>query len=47
MLAEEEKRKLVILRSNLQLGNIPEVVWVDPRTYFRVAKMVAGMWLIW
>lgn len=42
MLAEEEERKLVVPRSNLQLGNIPEVVWVDPRTYFTVAKMVAG-----
>lgn len=42
MLAEEEERKLVVPRSNLQLGNIPEVVWVDPRTYFGVAKMVAG-----
>lgn len=38
----EEKRKLVVPRSNLQLGNILEVVWVDPRTYFRVAKMEAG-----
>lgn len=38
----EEKRKLVVPRSNLQLGNILEVVWVDPRTYFGVAKMEAG-----
>lgn len=38
----EDKRKLVVPRSNLQLGDILEVVWVDPRTYFRVAKMEAG-----